>query len=132
MGVKKQWRLMKIAELPLAEDVRRELIDKVMRRRGARLALYCWENKEGVAPIAFFSKMEAVKNWYIKNHLWEQKEIPRGVLLYEWQVPLKTIIDHLKDSEITNIPIAEEHVIEVALPLSELHTDIQQTVQNQG
>lgn len=132
MGVKRQWRLMKISELPLSEEVRKELIHKVMSRREASIPLYCWENKKGVAVEAFFSKHEAVKDWYIKNHLWQKEEIPKGVLLYEWVVPIKTIIEQLKDGELHAIPISEEHAITVELSLQKLHEELQQTVQIQG
>lgn len=132
MGVKRQWRLMKIAELPLAEEVKRDIIDKIIRQRDAKLTLYCWENKNSVAPEAFFSKQDAVKNWYVKNRLWEQESIPKGVLLYEWNVSLKTIVDMLKDNKLCNMPISEEHTIEVALSLQKLHEEIKQTVQKQA
>lgn len=126
---------MKIVELPLDEEVKRDVIDKIIRQRterSARLPLYCWKNEDGVASEAFFSKQDAVKNWYIKNRLWEQKNIPKGVLLYEWSAPLNEIIEHLKDNKIIDIPISTNSSVQVALSLQEFHEDIKQTLQKQG
>lgn len=132
MGVKRQWRLMKITELPLDEEVKRKVVDKIIRQRSAKLTLYCWQNENGVAPEAFFSKKDAVKNWYIKNHLWEQEDIPKGVLLYEWSISLNMVTEHIKDGKVCNVPIDKNSTLEVALSLKNLHEELKQTVQKQA
>jgi hypothetical protein len=132
VGVKRQWKIQKLAGLPISEETRQQLITDIMRRKRPAITLYAWEINGNVANEAFFTQEEAIHNWYVKNKLWEQESLPKGVLLYEQTVSVDELLKHSKETHIQNIKLRDSQKIHVGISPSELHEDMQRTLQNQG
>lgn len=123
---------MKLAQVPMDTELRQRLVDALVKRKKSSIKVYCWEDKNGIAPEAFLSQSQAVTSWYVKKRLWEQEEIPRGAVVYQWEIPLDELLEFIEEKKICNIPIPKKRLMEVAILPSELHQDLRQTVQKQG
>lgn len=132
MGVKRQWKIKKLSELSIQEDVRQQLITDIMRRKSPQIHLYAWDVHTNVAEEAFFDQTSAVKDWYIKNRMWEKEACPLGILLYECAVSIDTLLKHSNASHITHLPLPLAQKIHVAISPSALHEDMQRTLKKQG
>ena len=137
MGVKRQWKIMKLQEAPMPPELRRQLIADIMKRKKTKVKLYCWEVKDKVIQEAFLSNPRAVKDWYVHNRLWEKEATNKGVLLFEYEITVDELLKHLDEGKITNILCGEIPKSVVGIFPRELHEDLRQkltkeTLQNQA
>lgn len=132
MGVKRQWKIQKLAGLPISEESRQQLITDIMRRKKPSITLYAWDVRRNVAEEAFFTQEAAIHNWYVKNKLWEETDIPKGVLLYEGLISVDELIRHSNETHVQNVPFNDSLEIHVGIPPSALHGDMQRTLKKQG
>lgn len=132
MGVKRQWKIQKLTALPIAEDVRNQLITDIMRRKKPNIRVYAWNVHEGVAEKAFFQKQLAVYDWYTQKKLWESDDIPKGVLLYEWTVSVDEMLKHFKQEMILNLPVSQSTKVNVGITPSSLHEDMQRILERRS
>lgn len=133
MSVKRQWKIMKLAKLPIEEEVRSKIITDILRYKHPSINMYAWKvSSSGVAEEAFFSPREAVKNWYVSQKLWEKAEIPKGIVVHTWKTQVEEILHHISDNSVRNMTLTENRKIAVAISPSELHEEVQRTLGNQG
>jgi hypothetical protein len=136
MGVKRQWKVMKLRQLPMDESVRGQLIKDIISHKHPSTQLYAWDvHHEGVhlvAKQAFFNRQEAVRNWYVTNKLWEQESPPSGIVVYAWKTDVDNIIKHAKDASVREIQLPRKREMDVAILPSSVQEDIQRTLQNQS
>lgn len=135
MGVKRQWKVMKLRQLPIEEAVRAQLVKDIIRRKQPVVQLYAWDvHHEGVhlmAKQAFFNQQEALKNWYISKRLWEKEDPPSGVVVYAWKTNVDDITKHAKGTTLREMALPRKREMDVAILPSSIQEDIQQTLQNQ-
>lgn len=132
MAVKRQWKVLRLMELPIREDVRKRLIHEIISRKNPKISVYTWKISEGTAPEVFFTQRDALKDWYLSQRVWEEADARSGTLIYEWQIDASTLVRHSKKGRIQNVPVPESHDVDVAVMPSSLKKDIQQTLQKQG
>jgi len=132
MGVKRQWKIQKLAGLPITEEARQQLITDIMRRKKPSVTLHAWDVHGGIATEAFFTQEEAIHDWYVKNNLWEKDDIPKGVLLYEGAISVDELIRHSNETHVQNVPFLGLDKIHVGISPSALHEDMQRTLKKQG
>lgn len=132
MGVKRQWKIQKLTALPIAENVRNELITDIMRRKKPSIRVYAWNVHEGVAEKAFFQQQAAIYDWYTQKKLWEAEDMPKGVLLYEWRVSVDEMLKCYKQEMILNLPVSQETEINVGISPSDLHEDMQRILEKRS
>ena len=136
MGVKKQWKVMKLRQLPMNEDTRRQLIKDIISHKQPSARLYAWDvHHEGVnlvAKQAFFNQQDTLKNWYIGNKLWEQESPPSGVVVYSWKTDVDNIVKHTKSASVREIQLPRKREMDVAILPSSTQEDIQQSLKKQG
>lgn len=124
---------MKLAGLPIEEDVRKQLVADILRRKQPTINLFAWNvSSSGIAEEAFFSPRETVKNWYVSQKIWEKKNIPRGIVVHTWKTHVDEILKHTSNNSVRNISLTESKKISVGISPSELHEELQRTLENQG
>lgn len=136
MGVKRQWKVMKLRQLPIDEDVRAQLVKDIISRKCPAIQLYAWDvHHEGVhliAKQAFFNQQQALKNWYISKRLWEKESPPAGVVVYAWKTDVDNITKHAKGASLREIALPRKREMDVAILPSSIQEDIQRTLQKQS
>lgn len=132
MGVKRQWKIQKLAGLPISEEARQQLITDIMRRKKPSITLYAWDVQGAVAKEAFFTQEAAIHDWYVKNNLWEEEDIPKGVLLYEGATSIDQLLRHSIETHVQNVELTGSQKIHVGISPSALHEDMQRTLKKQG
>ena len=130
MGVKRQWKIQKITSLPIAEEVRNQLITDIMRRKKPTIRVCAWDVHDGIAEEAFFQQQTAIYDWYTKQRLWEAKTPPKGVLIYEWPVPVDILLRSAEKEKIVKVPVSQERKFHVGISPSSLHEDMQRILAN--
>ena len=131
MSVKRQWKVMKLAGLPIDEEVRKELVEGILRHKKPKISLFAWNVSSGIAEEAFFSSREAVNNWYVSQKIWEKNVIPKGIIVHTWKTNVDDILQHTANNSVRNISLTESQEIQVGISPSELHEELQQTLGNQ-
>jgi hypothetical protein len=132
MGVKRQWKIQKLAGLPISEESRQQLITDIMRRKKPSITLYAWDVRGNRASEAFYTQEAAIHDWYVKNKLWENKDMPKGVLLYEGVISVDELIRHSTETHVQDVELSGSLEIHVGISPSALHRDMQRTLKNQG
>ncbi len=132
MGVKRQWKIQKLAGLPISEESRQQLITDIMRRKRPSITLYAWDVHGNRATEAFYTQEAAIHDWYVKNKLWESEDMPKGVLLYEGVISVDELIRHSNETHVQDVDLCGSLEIHVGISPSELHRDMQRTLKNQG
>lgn len=132
MAVKRQWKILKLMELPIREDVRKRLIHEIISRRNPTINVYAWKINNGVAEEVFLAQNAALKDWYLKERIWESAAPRGGTLVHSWKIDATTLVKHAKNGRILDVSVPESHDIDVAVIPSSLKEDIQQTLQKQG
>ena len=123
---------MKLAGLPIEEDVRKKLVEDILRHKKPKISLFAWNVSSGIAEEAFFSPREAVKNWYVTQKVWEKEEIPKGILVHTWKTNVENILSHTSNNSVRKIPLTESQKIQVGISPSKLHEEVQRTLENQS
>jgi hypothetical protein len=124
---------MKLAKLPMEEEVRNNIVKDILHYKHPTINLYAWKvSTGGIAEEAFFSSHAAVKDWYVSQKLWEKDELPKGIVVHTWKTHVEEILHHISDNSVRNITLTENRKIEVAISPSELHEDVQRTLENQS
>jgi hypothetical protein len=134
MGIRRQWKIVKLSQLSTDESVRNRLIESIMRRQKAQVQLYAWDTNAAcdATPRAFFSENEAVRDWYVKTRVWEEAKCPSGVVLRKWSMGVDELLQYVKEGEVRNVPIPPTVEMDVGIIPSTLHEDMQQTLKKQA
>ena len=128
MGVKRQWKVMKLRSLSINEDIRKQLIHDIISRKNPTISLYAWDVKDGIAEEAFFAQRDALRDWYLKNRKWESETESPGVLIHHWKVDANQLLKHVSSGQVRNAPLAENTDVDVAVVPSSLQLDMQRTL----
>ncbi len=132
MGVKRQWKIMKLRQLPVDESIRAQLVKDIISHKCPVTRLYAWDvYHKGVHLVAkqvFFNQQEAVKDWYISKHLWEKEFPPTGVVVYSWKTGVDDITKHAKGSVLYEMRLPRKREMDVAVLPSSVQKDIQRTL----
>lgn len=131
MGVKRQWKVMKLRSLAINEDTRKRLIHDIISRKKPTISLYAWDVHNGIAEEAFFVQRDALRDWYLKQRKWESETESTGVLVHHWKVDVNQLLKHVTKGRVRNAPLAETSDVDVAVMPSSLQLDIQRTLKNQ-
>jgi len=131
MGVKRQWKVMKLRSLSINEDIRKQLIHDIISRKNPTISLYAWNVRDDIAEEAFFAQRDALRDWYLKNRKWESETESTGVLVHHWKVDANQLLKHVSSGRVRNAPLAENADVDVAVIPSSLQLDMQRTLQKQ-
>jgi hypothetical protein len=128
MGVKRHWKIQKLAQLPLSEETRAQLIQDIMRRKQPHVPVYAWDVSNGIAQKVFVTKNEAIKDWYVNKRIWEQEAPTCGVLLHSWKVKVDELLQNSKNTKLRNMALPEDAIMDVTVIPSSLQEDIRRTL----
>ena len=130
MGIRRQWKIVKLSQLAMDEQVRGSLIESIMRRKKAQVTMFAWSASDDYAPQAFFSEHDAVRDWYVKKRIWEEDICPSGVVLHTWKMGVDELLRCAKNGEVRNVPIPPTVEMDVGIIPSTLHEDMQRTLES--
>ena len=133
-GIKTGFRIKKAVDLPLDEETKKEIIKAIIKRdKNKKVKVYSWKRDSKVISEVFFSKKEAIKNWYITEKIWEQEGSEKNKILWIWEAELFPLLQYIKKAKIQNVPVEmlKECGIEIEQALPGLTEDIKRTLKKQ-
>lgn len=133
MGVRRQWKVLKLSKIEMTGDTRAKLIEAITRKKNIQVALYAWSTDpiQHVAQEAFFTEQAAVKNWLLQKGTWEMASPPAGVPLYKWKMGVDDIMEHIHDMKLRNVPMPLTTEMSVGIVPSSLYEDVQRSLKKQ-
>lgn len=134
MGVRRQWKILKITQIEMDSSTRAKLIEAITRKKKTHLTLYAWDVHpiKKVAKEAFFTEQAAVKNWFIQKRLWEVQTPPSGVVLHKWVMSADDILSHIHDMKLCDVPTSLNAETSVGIVPSSLYEELQQSLKIQS
>jgi hypothetical protein len=129
MSLRKQRTMLKLTELKISPEIRKTLVESILNKQSSPLRLYAWDiTYKDTAQEAFFTKNDAIKDWYTAQRIWEQERECPGVLLYSWELPPAELTKYIQNGKVAKIPLSENCQKEIVTPPKNFHQDMQQTV----
>jgi len=134
MGVRRQWKVLKLSQVEMDSDTRVKLIEAITRKKDIQVTLYAWDVDplQQVAREAFFTEQAAIKDWFLQKRLWEADTPPPGVTLRKWAIGVDDIMGNIHNMKLRNIPLSLNAEIRVGIIPSSLYEDLQRSLKKQS
>lgn len=133
MGVRRQWKILKLANIEMDGNTRAKLIEAITRKKNIQVTLYAWDidSIHQIAQEAFFTEQAAMKNWLLQKRIWEMVSAPTGIPLYSWKISADDIMEHIHDMKLRNVPMPLTTEMSVGIVPSSLYEDLQRSLKKQ-